>query len=253
MAGLGTPPGSPSRRKTALDAFQENPTHMVFRSGNNLVYINQDNSIGGYDQEFDSDDSDSKPDPFEKRLEDYGIVFFSPKLTTAEVYCRRTKHKKGGTQCKDIKKRISDRRNKRNNGTGLGIYMYELTSDISEFANTDIDILQKYISEKYAGSKENREHFPFEQTDKGKWVRESGNSDADYKFFSELRDNDKFKDLPGVIAGNELILFLRPGEIQIEQMFRVTPNDRNGIYLAQDAKPAAAAAKTEEQQLYLKF
>lgn len=252
MAGLGTPPGSPSRRKTALDAFQENPTHMVFRSGNNLVYLNQDNSIGGYDQEFDSDDSDSKPDPFEKRLKDYGIVFFSPKLITAENYCERTKHKMWGTQCKDIKKRKIDRNKRKCNGTGIGIYMYELTSDISEFANTDIDILQKYISKKYTDGKENREHFPFINV-KGKWERKSSNSDADYKFFSELRYNDKFKDLPGVIAGNELILFLRPGEIQIEQMFKIKQNDKKGIFLAQDAKPAAAAAKTEEQQLYLKF
>jgi len=241
MAGFGTPPGSPSRRKTALDAFQENPTHMVFRSGNNLIYLNQDNSICGYDQEFDSDDSDSKPDPFEKRLKDYGIVFFSPKLITAEHYCERTKHLTGRNQCKRRSINI------------YPIYMYELTADISEFANTDIDILQKYISEKYTDGKENREHFPFEQTDKGKWVRESSNSDADYKFFSELRDNDKFKDLPGVIAGNELILFLRPGEIQIEQMFKIKQNDKKGIFLAQDAKPAAAATKTGEQQLYLKF
>lgn len=238
MSGLGTPPGSPSRRKNALDAFQENPAHMVFHSGNNLVYLNQDNAIRGYDQEFDSD---SKPDPFEKRLKDYGIVFFSPKLITAEHYCKGTKYLKGRTECKRRSINI------------YPVYMYELTSDISEFANTDIDILQKYISEKYTDGKENREHFPFIKNVKGKWIRRSSNSDADYKFFSELRDNDKFKDYPGVITsgitGDELILFLRPGEIQIKQMFKVKQNDKKGIFLAQDAKPAAA----EEQQLYLKF
>lgn len=239
MAGFGTPPGSPPRRKNALDAFQENPTHMVFRSGNNVVYLNQDNAIRGYNQDFDSD---SNPDPFEERLKEYGLVFFTPELTLAESFCIRTKNIKGVRECK---KNTLKRKYR--------IYMYELTSDISEFANTDIDILQKYISKKYTDGKENREHFPFIKNVKGKWERKSSNSDADYKFFSELRDNDKFKDLPGVIAGNELILFLRPGEIQIEQRFIVTPNDRNGIYFAQDAKPAAAATKTGEQQLYLKF
>ena len=197
---------------------------MVFRSGNNVVEIGKDNTIGGYDQDFNSDNG---PDPFGKRLQDYGVVFFSPKLTTAEVYCTRSKNLTVRKQCK----KISLRR--------YPIYMYKLTADINEFANTDDVMFQEYISEKYRDDKENPVHFPFKQNDKGTWDRKSSNPDADYKFFKALRDHDTFKYSPGVISGNELILFIRPGEKQIEQRFTLRENDREHIYFAQDDKPAA--------------